>query len=112
MDLYFHIDLQIPRFARDDGVPGVRLVSAPSVSVFSYSRRSHSAEAFRHRIPVDRVPPRRHVIRTTILVLQVVRMLPDIESEDRVLSVHQRRILVRRAGDRELAAVVDEPRPA
>src|SRR5689334_14688322 len=71
------------------------------------------SEFLRHGIPIDHVPPRGHVVRTLVLVLQVVRVLPDVESEQRLLTFHQRIVLIRRARDRELAvALVDQPRPA
>jgi hypothetical protein len=39
-------------------------------------------------------------------------VLPDVEAQDRLLAFHDRRVLIRRALDRQLAAGVDEPRPA
>src|SRR5688500_13766615 len=64
-----------------------------------------------HLRPIHHVPPRSDVIGTTVLVLQVVGVLPDVASENRVLPFHQRIVLIRRAGDRQLAAVVDQPHP-
>src|SRR3954465_3677131 len=69
-------------------------------------------ESLLHFLPIDHVPPRRDVIRPLVLVLQVVGVLPHIESHDRLLTFHQRVVLVRRAGDREFAALVDQPHPA
>ena len=37
----------------------------------------------RHRVPVHDVPPRRDVVGALVLILQVVRVLPDVEPEDR-----------------------------
>src|SRR5207248_10622143 len=45
-------------------------------------------------------------------ILQVVRVLPDVEAHDDLLVFHERTVLVRAALDRQLAAVVDQPRPA
>src|SRR6185436_154060 len=67
---------------------------------------------FRHRIPIHDVPPRRNVVRALVLIFQIIRVLPDVESKDGRLAFHERIVLVRRARDRELAAVVDQPRPS
>src|SRR6185436_1607052 len=61
--------------------------------------------------PVDDIPPRVDVVGPAILILEVVRVLPDVDAEDGLLAVHHRVVLVRRALDDELAAVVDHPRP-
>src|ERR1043166_5840232 len=53
------------------------------------------SEGFVHLTPVHDVPPRPDVIGTTILVLQVVRVLPHVEAEKRRLAVHQRIVLIR-----------------
>src|SRR5690606_12907868 len=64
-------------------------------------------------VPVDDVPKGGDVVGPQVLILEVVGVLPHVESEDRRLALHQGRILVRRAGDGELAALVDDqPRPA
>src|SRR5438094_393480 len=65
-----------------------------------------------HFRPVDDVPPCVDVVRPAILILQVVRVLPDVEAHDDLLVFHERTVLVRAALDRQLAAVVDQPRPA
>src|SRR5579872_4005887 len=72
----------------------------------------HLPKSLVHFGPVDHVPPRADVIRTAVLILQVVRVLPDVDAEDDLLAFHQRAVLVRAALDGELAAVVDHPRPA
>src|SRR5215210_6059918 len=64
------------------------------------------------RVPVDDVPPRADVIGPAVLVLEVIRVLPHVEAEDRLLAFHQRTVLVRRALDDQLAACVDQPGPA
>src|SRR5258707_7548416 len=64
-------------------------------------------------LPVDRVEPRRHVVRALVLVLQVVGVLPDVDAKDRGQAVHVRAVLVGVALERELAARVGgEPSPA
>src|SRR5205809_1227051 len=64
-------------------------------------------------IPVDYVPPGIEIVGTTILVLEVVGMLPYIVSHDRVETIHQRAVLVGGGNDLKLTAPVeDEPCPA
>src|SRR6478672_3083271 len=62
--------------------------------------------------PVDDVPPGPNVVRTTVLILEIVRVLPDIASQQRGLAGHERGILVRGALDGQLATPVrGEPAP-
>jgi hypothetical protein len=49
--------------------------------------------------PVDHVPPRADVIGTAVLILQVVGVLPNVETDDGVLAFHDRVVLVGRRGD-------------
>src|SRR5687768_11476116 len=44
-------------------------------------------EPFCHLAPVHDVPPRGHVVRTTVLVLEVVRVLPHIQPEQDAVRV-------------------------
>src|SRR4051794_12972842 len=69
-------------------------------------------EPLGHLRPVHRVPPRLEVVRALVLVLEVVRVLPDVVAQDRRLAVADGAVLVRRARDRQAAAVDDEPGPA
>ena len=62
--------------------------------------------------PVDDVPPGVDVVGPAVLILEVVRVLPHVDPEQRLLAIHQRVVLVRRALDGELAALVDDPGPA
>src|SRR5262245_11415673 len=71
-----------------------------------------SAQALVHFRPVDHVPPRGEVVRPAVLILQVVRVLPHVDAENRLLAVHQRTVLVRAALDHQLSALIDHPRPA
>src|SRR5262249_35083420 len=87
-----------------------RLPSRPSR--LSCRSRPQSAQPLVDLRPVHHVPPRVDVVRAAVLVLQVVGVLPDVDPEDRLLAVHHRVVLVRRALDRDLAAVVHDPRPA
>src|SRR6266581_4472849 len=64
-------------------------------------------------LPVDRVEPRRHVVRALVLVLQVVGVLPHVDAEDGRQAVHVGAVLVGVALERELAARVGgKPSPA
>src|SRR5205085_2975698 len=65
-------------------------------------------------VPVDDVPPGREIVGALVLVLEVVRVLPDVDAEDRhvVEGLQDRAVLVRRRVDGEAGAVPDEPRPA
>src|SRR5262249_26349877 len=62
--------------------------------------------------PVDHVPPRLEVRGPLVLVLEVVRVLPDVDAEQRYVALHVRRILVRRGIAGEACAVPDQPGPA
>src|SRR5262245_4813877 len=69
-----------------------------------------SIEAGPGGAPIDHVPPGVHVIGALILVAQVVRMLPDVDAENRRHAVHERRVLVRRL-DRDQLAVAAQSQP-
>src|SRR5215218_273358 len=68
--------------------------------------------ALRDRRPIDHVPPGLEVLGAPVLVLEVVRVLPDVVAEDRLVGLEDRRVLVRRRVHREAGPVVDQPRPA
>src|SRR5262245_59397437 len=70
------------------------------------------AKALGDGVPVDHLPPRIDIVGPLVLVAQIVRMLPDIDAEDGRLPGHERRVLVGRAGDGQLAAVENQPGPA
>src|SRR5712664_578288 len=64
-------------------------------------------------LPVQGVEPGRDVVRTLVLVLQVVRVLPDVDAEDGRQVLHVRAVLVRIRLDRKLAPRVrQQPGPA
>ena len=62
--------------------------------------------------PVHDVPPRVDVVRTPILILQVVRVLPDVDAENDLLAFHHGAVLVGRALDRQLTAGGNDPCPS
>src|SRR5690606_25158779 len=66
-----------------------------------------------HLVPVDDVPPGGDVVGAPVLILEVISVLPHIEAEEGGIAVHDRRVLVGRAGDGELSVFgYDKPRPA
>src|SRR5579885_3322733 len=70
-------------------------------------------EAFSNLVPVDNIPPCRQVLGATVLILEVVGMLPDVIAHDGILALHQRAILVSGGSHLELAvAAQHEPGPA
>src|SRR5262249_7510833 len=62
--------------------------------------------------PVDDAPPRVEIIRTLVLILQVIRVLPDIDAHDRRLPLHVRTVLIGARKNLELAIRQNEPGPA
>src|SRR2546428_11536846 len=74
--------------------------------------RPLAGEALGDLRPVHHVPPGVDVVRAPVLVLEVVGMLPDVDSEERGLAVRDRVVLVRGRDHREVAPVLDEPGPA
>src|SRR5512132_2826277 len=63
-------------------------------------------------VPGDDVPPGRQIVRTTVLVAEVVGVLPDVDAEKRRVSLGERRVLVGGRVRLERRAVPDEPAPA
>src|SRR3981189_2889742 len=57
--------------------------------------------------PVHGIPPRLEVIRTAVLVVEIIGMLPDVIAEQCTLAVHDRLVLVGADLDRELAVLAD-----
>src|SRR5947209_17205655 len=51
--------------------------------------------ALGHLVPRDDVPPRLQVLGPTVLVRQVIGVLPDVVAEDRGLAGRDRAVLVR-----------------
>src|SRR4029453_666979 len=69
-------------------------------------------QVLRDLVPVNDVPPRFQVVRAAVLIVEVVRVLPDVDAEDRRLPIHERAVLVGGTQDLELALRSDEPGPA
>src|SRR5437867_4497443 len=89
----------------------MRARGPPSPSTELWQPRPPSAQSLVDLSPVHDAPPRADVVGASVLVLQIVRVLPDVDAEHDLLAFHQRTILIRRAFDGELAALVDDPRP-
>jgi hypothetical protein len=70
-------------------------------------------EPLSHRLPVDHVPDGIEVLGLAVLVLEVVRVLPGVDAEQRSVGAADG-VLVRARDDAEGAAllVLDQPRPA
>src|SRR3954470_20810547 len=68
----------------------------------SPTRPAGSAQPLVDFVPVHDVPPRVDVVGPPILILQVVRVFPHVDPEDRLLAVHYRVVLIGRALDRDL----------
>src|SRR5580704_6753544 len=69
-------------------------------------------EALVDLIPVDGVPPGGEVVRSPVVVLEVVSVLPDVVAEDGVAALRDGVVLVGGGDDGELAGFEDEPAPA
>jgi len=48
-----------------------------------------------HFRPVHHIPPRCDVVRSAILVVQIIGVLPHVETEHRSLSAHDGTVLIR-----------------
>src|SRR5215472_1716054 len=62
--------------------------------------------------PVYYVPPRGDVLGTSVLIPQIIGVLPHIQPHDRIMPLPLRTVLVRRRNNQEPAALLDQPRPA
>src|ERR1017187_635825 len=63
-------------------------------------------------LPVDYVPPGRQVVRTAVLILQIVGVLPHVAAEHGVLAFHDRTVLVRGRSDLDTGRRLQQPSPA
>ena len=52
-----------------------------------------------HLGPVDHLPPVADVVGASVLVAQVVRVLPHVDDEDRFEALRHGRVLVNRTGE-------------
>src|SRR5258708_38489381 len=63
-------------------------------------------------VPVDRVPPSLDVVGTEILILQIVGMFPDVQSDHGLSGKKICGVLIRRGIDGQLAFSYQQPGPA
>src|SRR5262249_25061812 len=78
-----------------------------------YNVRQRKSVISRDGIPIHHVPPSLEVIGTTVLVFEIVGMLPHVDAKDRRVAIHQRTILIWRRNNFEFSVLIfDEPRPA
>src|SRR6266496_6289351 len=64
-------------------------------------------------VPIHHVPPSFKVIGAAVLVLEIVGVLPDVDTEDRRVAIHQGTVLIWRRNNFELSILVfNQPRPA
>src|SRR5258708_21951247 len=71
-------------------------------------------EEFSGFIPIDHVPPGLDVIPAPVLILQVVGVFPDVESQNGLASTSQQigSVLIRRRVNSQLPVSDDQPGPA
>src|ERR1700730_17089802 len=81
-------------------------------SLYQSDRRL--GEIRRRLVPIDRIPPRREIFSALVLIFKIIGVLPHIDAEHHPpYPLFERRILVGRRDDIELAAFIDdEPCPA
>src|SRR6266853_3494302 len=102
---------QHARRVRSPESPPTRRVTKSGVR--SAQRADPTSVIVRDRVPIHHVPPSLEVIGTTVLVFEIVGVLPHVDAQDRRVAIHQRTILVWRRNNFELSVLIlDEPRPA
>jgi hypothetical protein len=77
------------------------------------SPSSLSLKSLLHSLPINHIPNRTKVLGLPILILQIIRMLPGIDPQQRRILPHHR-VLIRIRADLDLARLVIfyEPGPA
>src|SRR3984893_1843104 len=76
------------------------------------NRIKASTESLVDLVPVHHIPPGADVVGAPVLILEVVRVLPDVDPEHGLLSFHQRAVLIGRAFNHQLPTLIDDPRPS
>src|SRR6266436_6604929 len=88
--------------------------SLAAVTDRRYSKKPDRALAIiiRDRVPIHHVPPSFDVVGPTVLVIEIISVFPNIHSEDRGVSFHERAVLVRSGYDFKFPTfVLNQPRP-
>src|SRR5438876_9629376 len=63
-------------------------------------------------VPIHPVPPSLKVIGASVLVIEIVGVLPGVDAEDRRVAIHQRTVLIWRRNTFELSILVfNQPHP-
>ena len=68
----------------------------------------------RRFVPIHRIPPCREIVGAFVLIFEIIGVLPHIDAQHHPLNaLFERRVLIGRRDDRELAVLADDqPRPA
>src|SRR5260221_11267836 len=61
-----------------------------------FLRCQRGVEAATDLVPADDVPEGRDVVGATVLVVEVIGVLPHVEADERHVTVHDRAVLIRR----------------
>jgi hypothetical protein len=69
------------------------------------SPSSLSLKSLLHSLPINHIPNRTKVLGLPILILQIIRMLPGIDPQQRRILPHHR-VLIRIRADLDLARLV------
>ena len=90
----------------------LRSIPHSSASI-SYNRSSSLLQSALNSLPVNHIPNRTEILRLAVLILQVIRMLPSIDTQQRRELAYDR-VLVGICTDQDLTSFVvfDEPGPA
>src|SRR5437764_3493745 len=83
----------------------------PAVASYRFTNWPRSI-VFRHRAPVQDIPPCFEVIGATVLIFEVVRVFPHIDTEDGRVAVHQRAVLIWGGDYLKPSIFPDQPRPS
>src|SRR5262245_6022066 len=68
-------------------------------------------ESLAHKIPIHHVPPGGNVLRSAVLILEVVGVFPDIQTEQGDAALAYGRILVGRGFELQFLSVEHQPGP-
>src|SRR5258707_6316134 len=64
-------------------------------------------------VPIHNVPPSRQIIRTPVLIIQIVGVLPDIISHNGMMSIHDGIVLISGGSDFQFSGLAAyEPYPS
>lgn len=85
----------------------------PSSEISSCCRRLlRRVEALLNLGPVHHAPPRGDIFGAAVLILQIIRVLPDVQAHDRKVAFHHGAVLIGCRNNLDAFAVLDKPGPA